>query len=68
MKVKRLYFVKSILVGMMTLLGLAACKKDDGQIVPMYGVPSSAYCQSNFNGMDDALPSSPAQQLLNDED
>ena len=68
MKVKRLYFVKSILGGMMTWLGLAACKNADSQIVTMYGSPPSAYCQSNFNGMDDAVPSSPAQQLLNDED
>lgn len=44
MKVKFLKLNNLVVVGLMSLLGLSACKKEP-EIVPMYGVIAPKYCE-----------------------
>ncbi len=44
MKVKFLKLNNLVIVGLVSLLGLSACKKEP-DIVEMYGVPTSRYCE-----------------------
>ena len=43
-KIKFLKLSKLAVVGLMSLLGLSACKKEP-DIVVLYGVPTSKYCE-----------------------
>ena len=73
MKVKFLRMSNLLLVGVMTLMGLSACKKepsspDTVQITPCYGVIPTEYCE--MTGNEDEAMTAPVevQTVLNNED
>ena len=51
MKVRFLKLNNLVVVGLMSLLGLSACKKEP-DIVVMYGVPTSRYCEKDVRCAD----------------